>query len=166
MLKFISNKKCKLKQGESILHFLDQQKLKCWRRPSVMVKMWRHRLIHPPQGRIWQFLVKSTLCISYDLMLPPMSTMSTYSKEILIRAQKKQTQSWSKHCCGGRKLPSCPLLGESIGKMWSKHFCYYCYCCNCWNFLVYPFAFLSGLWALQRQELNLVHLCTEVIIHC
>lgn len=46
-----------------------------------------HRLIHPLQGRIWQFLVKSTLCISYDLTLPP---MSTFSKEILIQTQKKQ----------------------------------------------------------------------------
>lgn len=122
--------------------FRPTKKLKCWRMPSAMMTMWRHKLIHPLQGRIWQFLVKSTLCISYDLTLPP---MSTYSKEILIQAQKKQMQRWWKHCCGGRKLPGYPLLGESIGKMLSKHFCYYCYCCNCCNFLVYPFAFLSGL---------------------
>lgn len=30
-----------------------------------------YRPIHPLQGRFWQLGVKSTLCIPYDLMLPP-----------------------------------------------------------------------------------------------
>lgn len=52
---------------------------------DIGTHLYRYSLIHPLQGRIWQFLVKSCMCISYDFTLP---SLSIHSQKSLIQTQK------------------------------------------------------------------------------